>query len=296
VVFSLWFFVGVGAVALLYTVTRLVLAHSRLLQLQDGEKSKREAVPALMFVLSLLLLGVASALKGVMSAGMSDAIALAANLAMLVSGMTLFVLLFNNWRLKVAAAVAGVGAVTAWWIWPSWLTVDVFAVIATCAFLSIFLWMGSKFRFTVIIAAWFMVRDFAGVMASRQTVQAAEAQVVSARPQPQYFLVPGHWQLDLKNLLFALGVIDVAIPGAMVVVAGVYGYRHGGRWAILTGGLIGYAVGLTAGVVVNYVTRLPQAGLLYICPSVAAGIALVAWRQGLLRGLWQTSKPAAVAS
>lgn len=282
--------VVMGAMLLLYTAARLVLANPRLLQLQDGEKRRWYEYVLLPLSAALLLLRpVVMSVQGILATETFSVVKWVFDGGLLVCSLVLFVILFHGLCPRALATIGSLVTVTAWWVWPSWLTVDAFAVIAVLVLMSALLRFGIKFPWVVLLAGHFMLRDAYGIIATSRMEQAVKAELAQARPKPKSFLVPAHWQLDLQPL-FGVGVMDIAIPGIIVVVAGVYGYRNGGRGAILTSGLIGYAIGLTASLVVGQVTGSPQAAMLYICPAVVVSIVLTAWRQGLLDGLWRHSQ------
>jgi hypothetical protein len=178
-----------------------------------------------------------------------------------------------RWSVSLRLVAIG-GLVTTgfvWGIWTNRLTADILALALILAVLNLTIQISLSFW----AWSWFGILHvgydiFTNYIVDTQTAGAQDA-VVHASPM---VLVFGS----------VLGSLDVAIPGAIIMVAATVAYRHR-RMAVLYGGLTGYVAGFAACEVVFLLSGRGVAAMMTLVPATIAGILLPAWRTGLLSQL-----------
>jgi hypothetical protein len=169
-----------------------------------------------------------------------------------------------------------------WGVWTNRLTADIFAIALILAILNLSIQISGSFWAWSCFGMVNVGYDiFTNYIVDTQTAASRDA-VAHASPT---VLVVGS----------TFGLLDVAIPGAIIMVAATVAYRHR-RMAVLYGGLAGYLAGLAACEVVILLSGRGVAAMMALVPATMAGILLPAWRTGLLPQLSPRASRAASAA
>ncbi|HET9411938.1 MAG TPA: hypothetical protein VFO38_03760 [Candidatus Saccharimonadales bacterium] len=275
---ALWLVVTLVAVATIYTATRLVSVNTPLLMRQYGLRTgKLEVLPARVG-LAVFVLYVALDIIVMLLPGLETAITQIRPLLgilLIVVSAVLCVQLFRGRRLKLLAGVVVAAVIGAWWVWPNWLTVSLYAMVVVFAVVSFAMWEGMNFRTAMVLLGLFVLTDMPVWLIGVTSMQESQALLGQAHPWPIFWLVPSNWQLDMHHA-FSLGTGAVAFPACVIVAAGLSAYTNSGNWLVLRVGLVSYALGLLGAVAMTELVGVEMPFSLIISLVVVAGIAVAA--------------------
>lgn len=174
---------------------------------------------------------------------------------------------------------------TAWFVVPSWLTINIGTTILS---LGMLLWCAEWLRkrsvkFVLVIALAIMLYDALSVFGTGQMVAAATQPV--AYTTPDLMIAPRSFSWSAKPLS-ALGFGDI-LDTSLLVLIGFCLSRQYNQPRFLWGALLGYGLGFVASTVFLVLSRFPQPATIYLFPGIILGLwvaarsARVPWRQVL---------------
>jgi presenilin-like A22 family membrane protease len=195
--------------------------------------------------------------------------------------------LFSSTFARWVVGVAVVLIAAAWVVWPSWLTVDLAAIVLIAGGLSLYLQSTLNFKIVLLAGSGLFIYDIVNVYFTGNMMRVAKPMIEAGFPG--LVVVPANWSLDALPAA-ALGAGDIIFPGLMIMLGAVVSYRHGNK-SPMYGGLIGYAIGLIIIFGVLYFAKTGQPALITLYPCVLAGVLLGARRAGLTRELFAMRHP-----
>lgn len=275
---ALWLVVTLVAVATIYVSARLVLVNTRLQMRQYGFRTgKLEVLPARTGLVALVLyiaLDIIARFFPALTAATTKIQPLL-GISLIVASAALFVQLFRGRRRRLLAGIVVTAVIGAWWVWPNWLTVSLYAIVMVFTVVSFAMWEGMNFRSAMVLLGLFVLTDAPIGLMGTTSMQESQALLGQAHPWPIFWLAPSHWQLDMHHA-FSLGTGDVAFPACVIVVAGLSAYTNRGSWLVLRVGLVSYALGLLGTMAMGELVGATMPPSLVIGLTVVTGIAVAA--------------------